>query len=202
MNDYKAVKILQNRIINQTDSELKTFKKGCKIESKNNIVMLISGEISVRRTKDDILMSKGKAPAIYGLIDVFKLNYQVCNYFRCETDCVIFISSVDSALDVINKENLWYHVSSNFANLIESFCSRELLVSHSDVYGIVRSHLEYIWTLPAKERLEMSIFSFIMQRAPISRSSIHKIIKELNKGGFIVTERGRLIELKSIPKGF
>lgn len=202
MNDYKAVKILQNRIINQTDSELITFKKGSKVESKKNVVMLINGEVSVRRCKDDILMSKGKAPAIFGLIDAFKLRYQAYNYYRCETDCVMFISPIDSAVDVINKENLWYHVSSNFAHLIETYFTRELLVSHNDVYGIVRSHLEYIWTLPAKERLELSIFSFIMQRAPISRSSIHKIIKELNKGGFIVTGRGRLIDLKHIPKGF
>lgn len=202
MNDYKAVKMLQNRIINQTDSELKTFKKGSRFESKRSVVMLVNGEISVRRSKDDILMSKGKAPAIFGLIDAFKLRFQVCNYYRCETDCVVFISSIDTALDVINKENLWYHVSSNFAHLMEAYFTRELLGSHNDVYGIVRSHLEYIWTLPANERLELSIFSFIMQRVPISRSSIHKIIKELNKGGFIVTGRGRLLDLKHIPKGF
>ncbi|WP_409513916.1 helix-turn-helix domain-containing protein [Serratia proteamaculans] len=73
---------------------------------------------------------------------------------------------------------------------------------HNDVYGIISSHLEDIWALPEEERLKISIFNFIMQRAPVSRSSIHKIIKELNKGGFIKTERGKLLNLTNIPRGF
>ncbi|HEJ7043039.1 TPA: helix-turn-helix domain-containing protein [Serratia liquefaciens] len=202
MNNYTAVKTLQNKIINETNSKIQHLKKGAKIESSTKIIMLIEGDLSIRRCKDGILMSRCKAPAIFGLIGVFKPDYHSRNYFRCETDCVIYIYSTPSVIDAINKENLWYHVSANFAHLIEAYCTKNLLVMHNDVYGIVSSHLEDIWALPEEERLKVSIFNFIMQRAPISRSSIHKIIKELNKGGFIKTERGKLLNLTNIPRGF
>ncbi|WP_320339062.1 helix-turn-helix domain-containing protein [Enterobacter asburiae] len=48
----------------------------------------------------------------------------------------------------------------------------------------------------------MSIFSFILSRTSISRSSLNKILKDLYKGGYITLNRGKLVALKKLPSKY
>ncbi|HID4702653.1 TPA: helix-turn-helix domain-containing protein, partial [Enterobacter cloacae] len=71
--------------------------------------------------------------------------------------------------------------------------------SSKNAYDIIKNNLEAIWELPENERSQISVFKFILSRSSISRSSLNKVLKDLNDGGYINIHRGKLLNIKNLP---
>lgn len=113
---------------------------------------------------------------------------------------MLYLLTHEDAIDVLDKENLWKDIAIIMAYTLEIYEHRShSFAEHRNVYDIVKVHLEMIWDLPEEERNKISIFDYILKRHNISRSSVAKILKELNNGDYISTKRGKLINLNRLP---
>ncbi|WP_422865680.1 helix-turn-helix domain-containing protein [Enterobacter cloacae] len=80
-----------------------------------------------------------------------------------------------------------------------NFFKRDQRFSSKNAYDIIKNNLEAIWELPENERSQISVFKFILSRSSISRSSLNKVLKDLNDGGYINIHRGKLLNIKNLP---
>lgn len=168
---------------------------------KKNIIYLDEGSISLHNEKNNLLLFKFDAPFIIGLDQIFSGTQ--CYYITANDNVSLYLLSHEDAIDTFDKEKLWKDIAHLLSYTIglNEYRSNNLLENRS-IYDITKTHLETIWTLPEKEREKISLFDYILKRHKISRSSVAKIIKELNNGSYITTKRGVLVSLRRLPPKF
>lgn len=166
--------------------------------SGDNVVLLIhEGELTLHRKYDGLMLFTISAPFPFGLLssDNYTLN--------CTTSARVTLVKRDDFFRIVEENNAWRSLVTIISYLVAVFEEHQKIVFNSKgKYELVRSCLLRMWALPEKERLDTSLFSFIMSRHKISRSTINMIIKALNEGGHITTNRGVLIHVHHIPERF
>lgn len=168
---------------------------------KNNIFFLTEGSVGIHRCSDEKIVITIEAPAVIGLTRVF--GCEGYHYLSTLNEMVmIHPVSAETALAVIEKDGLWRDVSEILAYVTNLYYYRDENVFAPSAYDIVRAHIEMLWELPASVRLKTSAFDYIMSRNIISRSTLNKIFRELEKGGYITLSRGILLDMKSLPKQY
>lgn len=168
---------------------------------KKSIIYLDEGSISLHSEKNNILLFKLDAPFIIGLDQIFSGTEYY--YITANDNVSLYLLSHEDAIDTFDKEKLWKDIAHliSYSMGLNEHRSNNLLENRS-IYDIIKIHLETIWTLPEKEREKISVFDYILKRHKISRSSVAKIIKELNNGSYITTKRGVLVNLHRLPPKF
>jgi len=166
-----------------------------------NIVYLVEGSVMLNRIKDNVLLFEIKSPFIIGLEKIFSGTN---HYYMTPNEGVsLIILSHNDALELFDKEKLWKDISKLISYYIMLHENRSHnLAENRNIYDIIRFNLEAIWALPKSERNVTSLFEYILKRHPISRSSVAKIIRELNNGNYITTSRGILKDLQKLPSKF
>lgn len=162
------------------------------------IFLLESGRITINRRSDGKVLINIDSPFIIGLTTLFTpLNYY---YLRTETDCHISTFSKNEVITLIESTSSWKSVAEILSYAFFMYYQRDEMLTSNDAYGVVKKHIEYFWE---NENIKStSIFSFILSRTNISRSSVNKILRELEVGGYIKTKRGILIEMSKLPNAF
>ncbi|UAN29729.1 helix-turn-helix domain-containing protein (plasmid) [Serratia ureilytica] len=169
------------------------------IKGESSILLLENGSASVYYEPQDVLIFTVKAPCIIGLTQIFSGYVSNDLIVKFETDSITRVIKNSDAIKVFTESDCWYHVSVLLEDIANIYYQRYSLSSSPDVFGIIKSHIEYIWSLPESERENISIIDYILKRNKVSRSSIYRIIKDLNNGGYIKTERGKLKHFNFIP---
>lgn len=102
--------------------------------------------------------------------------------------------------EVITKENLWESLASLLvytAGRVYDHCTR---ITAPSSYDIIRSQLYELMKESVEFRRNITAANYIQSRTFLSRSSIMKILADLKKGGYIITERGVLLQIQqNIP---
>jgi hypothetical protein len=162
------------------------------------IFLLESGRVTINRKSDGKVLINIEAPFIIGLTTLFtNLNYY---YIRTETDCHISTFSKNEVIKFIESSSSWKYVSEVLSYAFFMYYQRDEMLTPNNTYGVVRKYIEYFWE--NEDTNTTSIFSFILNRTSISRSSLNKILRELEIGGYIKTKRGILIEMNKLPNAF
>lgn len=177
-----------------------TFSPGNKINMPTDfsaVIYIESGFAGLYHDRDDCLISEVNGPCIIGLTYLFFDNHSI--YLKFNSESRVFYINQLEFISVCDKRNLWRNVSQIIASAERKLYSSPSLSSFRNAYDIVKFYLESIWTLPEHERKNVSIYQYILERSRLSRSSLHKIIRELNVGGYIKTERGRLVDINRLP---
>lgn len=192
INVVKSVCVVGNAIERAQNSYFSKRKKNQRIELKTNncICFLKTGSVSIYRLENNLLTVSLDAPAILGLAQM--RNEFKSHYLRCNSDCDMWVISVQDAINIFNAENLWMHAFDILTKHLQMYFQRENMLSHPKVCDIVKEHLRFIWAMPEVERKRTSVYTFIKARNHISRSAIHKEIQTLTRNGFIQIERGKL----------
>lgn len=169
-------------------------------ESRSYVYILSKGMIDIRRNSDGVIIYTTKGKSLLGLESIFTGLY--FHHITCVTESQIIAIDRLAALDLFNAKNAWQAVSVILSQAAEYHYRRDSLVSGCTTYDIIRNHLEMIWSYPEEDRLNISVFEFILNRTSISRSSLNKVLKDLTLGGYIYLRRGRLINVVKIPKSY
>ncbi|MGL5522451.1 MAG: helix-turn-helix domain-containing protein [Aeromonas veronii] len=137
-------------------------------------------------------------------MDFIFSNESVDEYFvKCDSECLFHLISQKDFLQIIDQKNLWKDVSRILSTQVSCLLYRDAVLSGSNVYEVVRHAIQYLWALNEEYRRKISIYDFISKRfKSASRSSVHKIVKGLNDGGYVKTERGVIIDVKRLPNNF
>jgi len=150
-------------------------------ESSSYVYILNKGMVDIRRNSDGVIICTTKGKTLLGLESIFTGLY--FHHLTCVTESQIIAIDRLIALDLFNKNNSWQAVSVILSQAAEYHYRRDLLVSGCTTYDIIRNHLEMIWSYPEEDRVNISIFDFILNRTSISRSSLNKVLKDLTLGG-------------------
>lgn len=197
----KSLQELSEIFIRSNKSYLCSYKKNREIGlykgGRPCLFYIASGMISVYDESNSVLLFSANSPFIVGLEQLFLLDRK--QTIKFELDAKVWVIEKEDAIYVIDLHAAWFHVSFLIGSMTGLFLERYFLSISPNVYGIVKSHLEYLWKLPEVQRLNLSVISFILKRNKISRSSVYRIIRDLNDGGYIKTIRGKLYEVKKIP---
>ncbi|WP_333495277.1 helix-turn-helix domain-containing protein [Kluyvera sp. CHPC 1.251] len=114
------------------------------------------------------------------------------HYFRCDTDCEMWIMGMQNVVTMLTSKNLWMHAFYILTNHLHRYFTREKLQSHRTIRELVIEHVKYIWEMAPDVRDKTSVYTFILSRNHISRSAIHKVLQELSHEGKIILNRGKL----------
>lgn len=165
-------------------------------DGKKCAILLLSGSVLLKRMTDDIIISEINAPFVFGIHEAI-INKSTL-YIKPLSKSVL--KSVD--LDDFYRTTPPDLITAICANIIDIYQNRDESVICNSVYDCIKKCLENINLLEEDKRHGVSIFGYIKERNKISRSSIFKILRELEKGQYIKTKRGRLLHLNKLPKSF
>ncbi|MBE4947037.1 helix-turn-helix domain-containing protein [Enterobacter cloacae complex sp. P1B] len=167
------------------------------LNNKPHVYFLTEGRVDIYRKTDDILIFTVYAPHILGLFFMFEKNDY--HYFRASTDATFTAIPTIELNCLADSNNLWKHFFLMTCEIASNFFKRDQRFSSKNAYDIIKNNLEAIWELPENERSQISVFKFILSRSTISRSSLNKVLKDLNDGGYIKIHRGKLLNIKNLP---
>lgn len=171
------------------------------ITIKKTVILIKSGSTSLYRKNDGKFLFDFKTPFPFG---IQQSQSQTDSYYiQCNSDSDIFILSTEEFISSVDNSSIWkamYILTCYLIDVINEV--QKLAYFKVNSYDVVKECLVNIWTLSESERMKTSIFSYILSRHNISRSSIAKILKCLNDGKYIKTYRGVLMELNRLPKKF
>ncbi|MBL5950342.1 helix-turn-helix domain-containing protein [Enterobacter asburiae] len=165
----------------------------------HDIIFLHEGAINVRRTTDELIVLRYSAPLILGLEQLFIDDEYSLSF---EKNSIYSIVPKSIFFNKIEQLNLWKGVSEILAYHIHLLNARDGNVIKKTKYEMIKAYLLEVWNLEANEREQISLYDYILSRANVSRSTLYKIILELNKGGYIYSDRGVLKDIKKLPDKF
>jgi CRP-like cAMP-binding protein len=196
LNHENSIGIIGNAIIKNKNSYQVNRKKHQRfnLNDMNSICFLDEGSVSAYRIYDNALSMTFKAPAILGLA---QMRHSESYYMRCASDSKIWQISSEDAQELFTENDLWIHAFDILTSHIHIYYQRERLDSLPNVKAKVVEILHSLWSEGDEVHTKNSIYSYIQKRMRISRSAIHKAIKELSVDGLIETKRGRLTFIKS-----
>lgn len=195
-NVADSVQIIGNEIERAESAYHTQRRKHQRIELKSydSLCYLKTGAVSEYRLENNILTITIRAPAILGLVQMRSLMKS--HYLRCDSDCEMWVIGTRDAEELFTRRGLWQHAFDSLTLYLQMYFERENMLSHPGARDIVIEHLHHIWSLSEAERKRISIYSFILARTHISRSSVHKIIQKLEATGEIISARGRLVDFR------
>lgn len=191
-NTDKAITLIGDEIKKSESAWFSARKKRQRVDLKSdgNVFLLEKGTVSIYRVENDLVTITISAPAILGLPQMHSDN--TAHYFRCDTDCEMWVMSMQNMVTMLTSKNLWMHAFYILTNHLHCYFSREKLQSHRTIRELVIEHVKYIWEMAPDVRDKTSVYTFILSRNHISRSAIHKVLQELAHEGKIILNRGKL----------
>lgn len=171
-----------------------------RMQNKQYVYYLTEGEIDMHREVDDILLLTMRAPKILGLS---LLSSDDCfHYMKTTKNSKLIAIEKNHFRELVETHNLWKEVFTITSSLMKNYFKRDERFSSKNVYDVIKNNLEILWESPPLERKKTSIFKYILSRSDMSRSSLSKVLKDLNDGGYITISRGKLLNVRSLPEKY
>lgn len=192
-NVQASVMNISNVITTSASSYFSRHKKNQRLELKltQQIAYLEKGAISMYRVGDDVLTITICAPAIIGLAQMrFPMR---THYIRCNSECDLYLIDIDEAIQLFTEKNVWQDAYDIMAKHLNMYFEREKMSAKRSNKYIVLEHLRKIWTFDEETRKKISVYTYILSRNFISRSGIHKTLKDLMEKEVVSLQRGKLL---------
>lgn len=164
---------------------------------KDNVYFLKNGNLTVCTNNGSFVIFNSFSPDIIGL--ELLSDVILSHHIRCISKVEFYVIKKDDLVELLDRENLWssaFHIISQFLYI---YHVRDLLIHQPTIKDTITHYLRYIWSFNKTRRDKISIYSFISSRTYLARSSIHKVIANLESAGEISTNRGILLECKLAP---
>lgn len=193
---------INNIISATTEYEGKTLKKWQKISTANAeyIYIIISGDVEFRRTSDDLCMFTLQGQCIFGLSSIFHNTSHIYGVVRANT--VVRAIKRDAFSRLMTEKNLWPDLTIVLSWYICLMSKRDDLLVARSAYSVVREFLMEINELTIQQHRDINVYDYIQEYTNLARSTIIKILSDLKKGHYIVVEKGRLINMTSLPEKY
>ncbi|MDZ5641684.1 helix-turn-helix domain-containing protein [Enterobacter sp. A103] len=190
-----SVITLGNAIIKHDQAVLLRRKKHQRfsLKKKGHICYLVQGEVAVLRLSDNSQSLVLKGPSVLGLAQMRSLAET--HYMRCLSDCEMWSIDADEAMLMMDRELLWKHAFDILVMHLHMYYEREYLDNLPNARTKVLESLKKVWSEEQASGVQHSIYTYTLSRNKLSRSAVHKAIKELEMEGIIQTRRGKLIKL-------
>ncbi|WP_370968012.1 helix-turn-helix domain-containing protein [Enterobacter wuhouensis] len=193
----EAVSTLGEYIEKSKESCMSVRKKNQRLDTKNEkkIYYLKSGTVSLYPLENNIVSVDVEAPAVLGMDQMFhgKLSHSI----RCGIECELMMIDESEFIGILNHKGLWPHAFCVLSFHYEMCFQLKNRPGKKNINSIVTEHLRYLWGMDEDKRGEISVYTFILARSQISRSSIYNVLSKLTDNGIIELERGKLVWMKN-----
>jgi CRP-like cAMP-binding protein len=159
--------------------------------------LLHKGSVSLYRSIDGMVLNTESAPFVFGMST--QLTEQEYLYIRTHEESEVTWLPLDLANQIIAEQDLWCSLSKLLIYTVARVYDHCTKISSLSSYDIIRYQLYELMSENEDIRNSVSIANYIQSRSFLSRSSIMKILAQLKAGGYIITERGCLKGINSIP---
>jgi len=180
----------------------KTLKKWQKVitADTNYVHILIRGEIEIRRRSDELSMFTMRYAGFLGVSAVY--NRASHMYGIARDTSVIRTIKREEFERIISENNLWLEFSQILVWYIDILSKRDDVLVARSAYSVVREFLLEINDLILYQNRDINVYDYIQEYTNLARSTIIKILSDLKKGQYIVVEKGKLINISSLPERY
>lgn len=170
-------------------------------KGKPQLYLFKSGEISILRASDGLLMVTVYEPHLFGIAEMFQPMRT--HGLRAEIECEVLRIDTEEATTLLREQNLWEEVTALLSYHTAYMTYRDELVLQQRTYSVIRNHLMEMILLPEETRMRTSMLDYIQDRTHLSRSSILNVLSALKKGKYIQFIRGGYLQhIESLPEKF
>lgn len=190
-------------IISATEGfEEKTLKKWQKISTADSqyIHIIVSGEVEFRRESDELCMFTVTGQCVFGLSAIFYQSAHMYGLVRSNT--VVRSIKKEAFAQLMTAKNLWPELTKVLSWYICLLSKRDDVLVARSAYSVVREFLYEINELIVHQQRDINIYDYIQEYTNLARSTIIKILSDLKKGQYIVVEKGRLLNLTTLPEKY
>ncbi|HDX4051074.1 TPA: helix-turn-helix domain-containing protein [Enterobacter soli] len=180
----------------------KTLKKWQKISTADSeyIHIIVSGEIEFRRVSDELCVFTLQGQCIFGLSAIFYNSSHMYALVRANT--VVRSIKKDDFARLMTEKNLWPELTKVLSWYICLLSKRDDVLVARSAYSVVREFLLEINELIVHHQRDINVYDYIQEYTNLARSTIIKILSDLKKGQYIVVEKGRLINMTTLPEKY
>ena len=180
----------------------KTLKKWQKIITADSqyVHVMVSGEIEIRRHSDELSMFTMRQAGFLGISAIYNTASRMYGLVRDTT--IIRTIRRDEFERLISEKNLWPEFSQYLIWYIDILSKRDDILVARSAYSIVREFLLEINDLIVHQNRDINVYDYIQEYTSLARSTIIKILSDLKKGHYIVVEKGKLINITSLPERY
>jgi CRP-like cAMP-binding protein len=164
------------------------------------IHIIISGEVELRRTSDELSIFMVRRQYILGISNLYYNSEHV--YGIASSNVVVRMVKKDDFVRLISENNLWPELSKILSWHICVMSKRDDVLVARSAYSVVREFLLEIHELITNHNRDINIYDYIQEYTNLARSTIIKILSDLKKGDYIVVEKGKLVSLSALPERY
>lgn len=190
-------------IISATEGyEEKTLKKWQKITTSDNdyIHIIVSGEVEFRRESNELCMFMLQGQCIFGLSSIYYQSSHM--YGMVRTNAVVRSIPKVVFAQLMTEKNLWPQLTKVLSWYICMLSKRDDVLVARSAYSVVREFLLEINELIIYHQRDINVYDYIQEYTNLARSTIIKILSDLKKGQYIVVEKGRLLNITTLPEKY
>lgn len=198
--------------IQQLADKLDTYGKELELTAGHKLSMRHKGEQVCYILKDGYLSlhqhESGTTVSYMYPIFIAGLNEIFTNcsagYFRAESRILVRrVTYADFHRCLDESPELWRNITMIMSYTIHRLFVRDMQISTKNAYQIVRNLLIDLNLQPEKIKDTVSASKYILDRAPLSRSTVMHILSTLSKGEFILMNKGGILaSINKLPEKF
>ncbi|MFK3659986.1 helix-turn-helix domain-containing protein [Scandinavium sp. NPDC088450] len=201
-NANRPEKELDVLISSTVGCEEKVLKKWQRINTtdSNYIYVVVSGEVEFRRESDELCVFTLSDKCLFGFSSVYCNSQHMYGLVRADT--IVRRIKKDEFSQLMHERGLWEELMKVLSWYISLLSKRDDVLIARSAYSIVREFLIEIDQLIIQHQRDVNIYDYIQEYTNLARSTIIKILADLKKGGYIVVEKGRLMNITSLPEKY
>ncbi|CAI1568192.1 putative DNA-binding transcriptional regulator [Serratia quinivorans] len=163
------------------------------------IYLLTEGQFWLYRKQDDLELCMAQAPHIFGLAELV-LPFSEMPWIRFSADSEVFVVPSHKAKALCNNQpTLWEDISKVIAFHLHFSTWRDLHLLNDSAYDTIRGKLFELEKQSEEFRQRNSVLSYILATTKLSRSTVMRIMKDLDGGGYLEIKRGKLSRIVHLP---
>lgn len=169
-----------------------------KVSNNHQCYLLHSGSVTLNRRGDGMILNTENAPFILGVSNQYSHLENL--YVKVLENAQISRLSVERFNLLIGSYNLWQSLSYLLIYNASQVYVHSAMISQMTSYDLIRFQLNELISEPDKLRQDTTAANYILNRTYLSRSCVMRILSLLRNGGYITLQRGKLIELRTLPE--
>ncbi|TNV20701.1 hypothetical protein FH968_09655 [Buttiauxella sp. B2] len=169
-------------------------------ENEKSLYLFNDGHFTFLRASDGLVLSSGQGGMIYGIAEC--LRPRGGWYLKVGEPCMAQVVKAEEAFEVFTKQQLWEPVASLLAWYLQIYSLRDEHLFGVTAYVMIRNKLLELHSQPPGIRSGINVADYIQERTQLSRSTIMAILGELRRGNYVEIKRGKLVDIKYLPKEY
>lgn len=162
------------------------------------LYFLTRGVFRLYRDGGEILIYTVESPAILGIVELFYSTEERLSV-QCETDCEFVLMDADVFHQMVERTRSWENIARMLSGYIIALSESHRRVIQKGTYQVMRELIVEYANLSKEARGGMLLYTYIIKRSGLSRSSVMNILSVLNRKGYVRIKRGQLEEIVVLP---